>query len=44
MFGWGMGLLFHAYHVFVNNGILGKKWEQRKIEEFMREEEEKRWE
>ncbi len=43
MVGWGMGLLFHAYQVFVNNGFLGKKWEQRKIEQFMREEEEKRW-
>lgn len=45
LFGWGMGLAFHAYHVYVNNGILGKKWEERKIEQFMREEEEqKRWE
>lgn len=42
--GWGIGLAFHAFHVFVNNNMLGKKWEQRKIEQFMREEEEKRWE
>lgn len=40
MLGWGMGLAFHAYKVYVNDGVLGKSWEQRKIEKFMREEEE----
>lgn len=44
MVGWALGLLFHAYHVFVMNGIFGKKWEERKIQEFMSEEERKRWE
>ena len=43
MLGWGMGLTFHAYKVYVNDGVLGKSWEQRKIEKFMREEEEERW-
>ena len=44
MAGWGIGLGFHAYSVFVNKGILGPKWEERKIQEFMEEEEEKmRW-
>lgn len=44
MFGWGIGLVFHAYKVFVNDGVLGRSWEQRKIEQFMREEEENdRW-
>lgn len=42
IFGWGLGLSFHYYHVFVNNGIFGRKWEERKIQEFI-EEEEKRW-
>ena len=42
--GWGVGLSFHAYHVYVNNGVFGGNWEQRKIEQFMREEEEQRWE
>ncbi|WP_299224648.1 histidine kinase [uncultured Psychroserpens sp.] len=41
--GWGMGLAFHAYKVYVNDGVLGKSWEQRKIEKFMREEDEKHW-
>ncbi|MGC1205584.1 MAG: 2TM domain-containing protein [Flavobacteriaceae bacterium] len=43
IFGWGLGLSFHYYHVFVNNGIFGRKWEERKIQEFIQEEENKRW-
>ncbi|WP_033961423.1 histidine kinase [Psychroserpens jangbogonensis] len=44
MFGWGMGLAFHAYKVYVNDGVLGSGWEKRKIEKFMREEEDQqRW-
>lgn len=44
MFGWGIGLLFHAYKVYVNDGMFGRNWERRKIEEFMREDEENnRW-
>jgi len=43
MFGWGLGLAFHAYKVFVNDGILGRNWEKRKIEQFMREEEKEHW-
>ncbi|WP_299334641.1 histidine kinase [uncultured Psychroserpens sp.] len=43
MLGWGMGIAFHAYKVYVNDGVLGKSWEQRKIEKFMQEEEEQRW-
>ena len=40
MLGWGIGLVFQAYNVFVNDGILGRNWERKKIEQFMREEEE----
>ena len=44
IFGWGISLVFQAYRVYVDNGALGAKWEQRKIEEYMREEDEKnRW-
>ena len=44
MFGWGLGLAFHAYKVYVNDGVLGSGWEKRQIEKFMQEEEEgKRW-
>ncbi|MGY5355326.1 histidine kinase [Wenyingzhuangia sp. IMCC45467] len=43
MFGWGLGLAFQAYKTFVNKGVLGTDWEQRKMEEFMRSEENKKW-
>ena len=44
MIGWGFGLTAQAFRVFVNNGKFGRSWEQRKIDQFMREEEqEKRW-
>ena len=41
--GWGIGLSFHAYKVFVNDGVLGRDWERRKIEKFMEEEKNNRW-
>ncbi|MGA1866217.1 MAG: 2TM domain-containing protein [Thermoplasmatota archaeon] len=40
--GWGIGLFFHWYSVFVEEGILGKKWEDRKVEELMKKEKTKR--
>jgi len=43
MFGWGIGLAFQAYKVYVNDGVLGSNWEQRKIDEFMNDEEKKNW-
>jgi hypothetical protein len=44
LFGWGLGLVFHAYKVYVNDGMLGRNWERNKIDEYMREEEENnRW-
>jgi len=43
LFGWGMGIGFHAYKVFVNDGLFGSNWERKKIEEFMREEENNKW-
>lgn len=39
-FGWGIGLIFQAVKVFGFNPILGKNWEERKINELMREDEE----
>ncbi|MCB4799534.1 histidine kinase [Neotamlana laminarinivorans] len=43
MLGWGVGLVLQAFKVFVNNGAFGRNWEKRKIEQFIREEENKRW-
>lgn len=41
--GWGIGLSIHAFKVFVNDGPFGRSWEKRKIEQFMKDEEHKRW-
>ena len=44
-FGWGIGIFFHALRTFNLNPFMGKDWEERKIREFMKEEEHKnRWE
>lgn len=43
MFGWGIGLAFHAMSVYVEDGRFGKNWEERKIREYMEQEERKRW-
>ena len=32
---WGIGIFFHALGVFNTNPILGKKWEEKKLKEFM---------
>lgn len=37
-FGWGIGLTFHAISVFDLNPFFGREWEERKIKEFMKEE------
>mgnify|MGYP001825180484 CR=1 FL=1 len=39
MFGWGIGITIHAFKVFVNEGAFGRNWEKRKMEEFMKNEE-----
>ncbi len=41
MFGWGIGLCIQAYRVFVSNGLFGRNWEKRKMEEFMRNDQNK---
>ncbi|MCF6172873.1 MAG: 2TM domain-containing protein [Campylobacteraceae bacterium] len=39
MFGWGIGLTIQAFRVFVNDGAFGRNWEKRKMEEYMKNEE-----
>lgn len=34
-FFWGIGLVAHAFSVFVPHFLFGNKWEERKIREFM---------
>jgi hypothetical protein len=36
--GWGIGLALHAYSTFASHGILGREWEERKIQEIMERE------
>lgn len=44
-FGWGIGIIFHAIGTFNLNPFFGRDWEERKIKELMREDDEiKRWE
>ncbi|MEM6721771.1 MAG: 2TM domain-containing protein [Bacteroidota bacterium] len=40
---WGIGLAFHAFNVFIDNGMLGKNWEDRKIREYMDDENRQNW-
>ncbi|MGX7668324.1 2TM domain-containing protein [Flavobacterium pedocola] len=39
MLGWGVGVVVHALKTFSALPFLGKEWEERKIKEFMEEEE-----
>jgi hypothetical protein len=34
---WGIGLAFHALHVFGLHGIFGPHWEERQIRKYMEE-------
>ena len=42
MAGWGIGLLFHGMKAFNYTPFMGKNWEEKKIKEFMDEEDNKR--
>ncbi len=37
--GWGVGLSIHWFAVFMKHSVFGKQWEERKIKEFMEEDE-----
>jgi len=43
-FFWGIGLVAHAFSVFVPQWFLGNNWEERKIREIMEKEKNKKWE
>ncbi|MFI1772328.1 2TM domain-containing protein [Thalassobellus citreus] len=43
MAGWGLGLIIQGFRVFVNDKAFGRRWEEKKIKEFMQDEEEDRW-
>ncbi len=41
---WGIGIVSHAMSVFLPTLLLGKDWEQRKINEIMEKDRNKKWE
>lgn len=43
---WGIGIIFHALNVFGMGFLLGSSWEEKKIEEIMNKDKEKKefWE
>ena len=43
-FGWGIGLIFQGFKAFNYNPILGSDWEDRKIQEYMNEDDKQYWE
>ncbi len=32
---WGIGLIWHAFGVFIEDRLFGKEWEEKKIREYM---------
>lgn len=43
-FFWGIGLVAHALSVFLPTFLLGKNWEQRKIQQLMERDKNNQWE
>jgi hypothetical protein len=35
---WGIGIIWHAFGVFIGDRLLGKEWEEKKIKEYMERE------
>jgi hypothetical protein len=35
--GWGIGISIHAYRVYAKHPIFGHAWEQRKIQQFIKQ-------
>lgn len=43
-FFWGIGLVAHAFSVFVPYFVLGKEWEEKKVRQYMEKEKNNKWE
>ena len=41
---WGIGLLAHGFSVFMPGMLMGKDWEEKKINELMEKEKNNKWE
>ena len=35
IFGWGIGITINAFKVFMSEGVFGRKWEERKMRQYM---------
>lgn len=44
LIGWGIGLLFHYFEAFEHYPFLGKNWEEKKIQQLMKEDSKEMWE
>ncbi len=42
-FGWGIGIVFQAAKAYQWSPFMGKNWEERKLKEFMEEEDTQQW-
>jgi hypothetical protein len=42
-FGWGIGILFQAAKAYQWSPFMGKNWEERKLKEFMEDEDKQQW-
>ncbi|WP_430412616.1 2TM domain-containing protein [Kordia sp.] len=40
---WGIGLVLHGINVFITNGTFGQNWEERKIKQYMEEDNSQTW-
>ncbi|MGZ0017780.1 histidine kinase [Yeosuana sp. AK3] len=43
MIGWGIGIAINAFKVYVSDGIFGRDWEERKLKQYMGEDDDTRW-
>jgi len=43
MIGWGIGIAINAFKVYVSDGIFGRNWEERKLKQYMGEDDDTRW-
>ena len=43
MIGWGIGIIINAFKVYVSDGIFGRNWEERKLKQYMGEDDDTRW-
>lgn len=43
MIGWGIGIIINGFKVYVSDGIFGRNWEERKLKQYMGEDNDTHW-